>query len=180
MKKLVILTIAAMFAMMSSMAFAQAGNTATGTLTVTATVNSSITLVFVSDPAGVALASGSGTNTATLAFGNVQAFGGALTAGTTRTVGATSFTVSSPVDVVVSKANSASTTYKLTAQLAAAPANTETLSVGGVAVTNTAAATIGATVNYGSTPEVVALTIPFAVASGTAITDAINFTATSN
>ena len=164
----------------ASAAHAQAGNTATGTLTVTATVNSSINLVFNSDAAGVALASGAGTNAATLAFGNVSAFG-AVAAGITRTVVAgTSFTVSTPVDVLVSKANSSSANYTLKAQLGAADA-TNTWAVAGNTITNAAATTLTATGTYGSNAaEAIALTVPFTTASGTAISNTINFTATSN
>ena len=134
MKKVVLLTIFAALMMISSAAVAQ---TATGTLTVTATVNGSIQLVFNSDAAGVALSSGAGTNAATLAFGNVSAFG-AISAGIVRTTTATTFTVSSAVDVLVSKTNSTSANYKLTAQLGSADA-VNTWQVGGVTVTNAAA-----------------------------------------
>lgn len=181
MKKLILLTItAAMILMMSSMAMAQAGNTASGTLTVTATVNSSINLVFNSDAAGVTLSSGAGTNAATLAFGNVSAFG-AIGANITRTVVAgTSFTVSTPVDVLVSKANSSSANYTLKAQLGTADA-TDTWQVAGNTITNAAPTTITATGAYGSNAaEAIAITVPFTTASGTSISNTINFTATSN
>jgi hypothetical protein len=180
-KKLVLVTItAALMLMISSAAMAQAGDTANGTLTVTATVNSGITLVFNSDAAGVPLSSGAGTNNATLAFGNISAFG-PVAVGVTRTVVAgTSFTVSTPVDVQVSKANSTSANYTLKAQLGAADA-TNTWQVGGTTVTSAAAATITATGTYGANaPEAVAITVPFTTASGTAISNTINFTATSN
>src|SRR5262245_33925311 len=114
MKKVVLLTILAALMMTSSAAVAQL--TANGTLTVTATVQGSIGLVFNSDAAGVALSAGAGTNTATLAFGNISAFG-TIAAGIVRTTTATTFTVSSAVDVLVTKTNSASANYKLTAQL---------------------------------------------------------------
>ena len=181
MKKLALIVITiAMFAMMSSMAFAQAGNTASGTLTVTATVNSSINLVFNNDAAGVALSSGAGTNAATLAFGNVSAFG-AIAANITRSVVAgTSFTVSTPVDVLVTKSNSTSANYTLKAQLGAADA-TNTWQVAGNTVTSAAAATITATGAYGSNAaEAIAITVPFTTAGGTNISNTINFTATSN
>lgn len=181
MKKLALIVITiAMFAMMSSAAFAQAGNTASGTLTVTATVNSSINLVFNNDAAGVALSSGAGTNAATLAFGNVSAFG-AIAANITRSVVAgTSFTVSTPVDVLVTKSNSTSANYTLKAQLGAADA-TNTWQVAGNTVTSAAAATITATGAYGSNAaEAIAITVPFATAGGTNISNTINFTATSN
>lgn len=174
MKKLIAILFAA--AMTSTLAAAQ--STATGTLTVTATVNSSITLTFVTDANGVALGS-SGTNAATLAFGSVQAFGGTLATNVTRTTGASSFTVSSPVDVKVDKANAASASYKLTAQLGTADGNT--WSVGGVGLSNTAANPITATGAYGTATNFpVAVTIPFSVAGGTSINNSIIYTATAN
>jgi len=177
MKKLTVLTVLAIAVMMISSA--AAAQTATGTLTVTATVNSSINLVFNSDAAGVALSSGAGTNTARLAFGNVSAFG-AVAAGITRTTTATTFTVSTPVDVLVTKANSASANYTLKAQLGAADA-VNTWQVGGTTVTNAAQATITATGTYGSNvAEAIALTIPFTTANATAISNTINFTASAN
>ncbi len=176
MKKVMLLTIFAALMMISSAAVAQ---TANGTLTVTATVQGSIQLVFNSDPAGVALSSGAGTNTATLAFGNVSAFG-AVAAGVVRTTTASNFTVSSAVDVLVSKTNSASANYKLTAQLNSADA-VNSWTVGGVAVTNASAAQITATGAYGSNLNFpVAITIPFTTASGTAISNVITYSATAN
>jgi len=166
-------------AMMMISSFAAAQTTASGTLSVTATVNGSISLVFDSDAAGVAL-SGSGTNAATLAFGTVQAFGGTLTTGVTRTTAANSFTVSSPFDVNVAKANLTSANYTLKAQLNAAD-TTNTWQVGGVTVTSGAAATITGTGTYNADNQIsLALTIPFTTASGTSISNSINFTATAN
>ncbi|HZE23102.1 MAG TPA: hypothetical protein VE054_03840, partial [Blattabacteriaceae bacterium] len=112
MKKVTLLTIFAALMMISSAAVAQ--TTASGTLTVTATVTGSINLVFNSDGSGLALASGAGTNAATLAFGNVSAFG-AIPAGIVRSTTASTFTVSSAVDVLVTKTNSTSANYSLTA-----------------------------------------------------------------
>ena len=178
MKKLFFVTNAsALLLLISSAAFAQ---TATGTLTVTATVNSSLTLVFNDDASGVPLSSGAGTNAATLSFGNVSAFG-AVGAGITRTVVAgASFTVSTPVDVLVSKANSASANYTLKAQLGAADP-VDTWSVAGTTVTSASAATVTATGTYGSNAsEAIAITVPLSTASGTLISNTINFTATAN
>jgi hypothetical protein len=161
--------------LLSSFASAQ---TANGTLTVTATVQGSINLVFISDPAGVVLG-GSGTNAATLAFGNVSAFG-AVSAGVFRSVAANSFTVSSAVDVNVTKTNSASANYKLTAQLGSADA-VNTWQVGGITITNTSATPITATGTYAANTNFpVAITVPFTTASGTAISNTINYTATAN
>lgn len=175
MKKVTLIAIAAAVMMFSSLASAQ---TANGALTVTATVTGSINLVFNSDAAGVAL-TGAGSNAATLAFGNVSAFG-ALGGGITRSATASDFTVSSPFDVLVTKTNSASANYTLKAQLNAADA-VNSWQVGGVAVTNAAQSTVTATGAYGSNvPFSLALTIPFASASGTSISNVVNFTATAN
>jgi hypothetical protein len=177
MKKVTLLAIFAVLMMISSVAVAQ--TTASGTLTVTATVNGSIQLVFNSDAAGVALSSGAGTNAATLAFGNVSAFG-AVAAGVVRSTTATTFTVSSAVDVQVSKTNSASANYTLKAQLGAADA-TNTWSVGGVAVTSAAQSTLTATGAYAANSNFpVAITVPFTTASGTLISNSINYVATAN
>jgi len=176
MKKVLLLTIFAALMMISSAAVAQ--TTASGTLAVTATVNGSIQLVFNTHTGGVALGS-PGTNAATLDFGPVSAFG--VIPGTiARTTTATSFTVSTPVDVLVTKTNSASANYKLTAQLGSADA-VNTWSVGGVAVTNAAAAQITATGTYGANSNFpVAITVPFTTASGTLISNTINYVATAN
>ncbi len=175
MKKLVAIFFAV--AIMTSFAAAQ---TPTGTLTVSATVNGSISLVFNSDAAGVALSSGAGTNAATLNFGNVSAFG-ALAAGVSRPAPtATNFTVSTPVDVLVSKANSPSANYTLTAQLNSADA-INNWAANGAAFTSATAGTATATGAYGSNvPVTLAITIPFTTASGTTISNIVNFTATAN
>ncbi|HKD81800.1 MAG TPA: hypothetical protein VKH81_19055 [Candidatus Angelobacter sp.] len=180
MKKVMLLTIFAALLLISTGAVAQ---TANGTLTVNATVTGSIQLVFNTDAAnGVALSSGAGTNTATLDFGNVSAFGALGSPKIVRSVGATNFTVSSAVDVLVSKTNSASANYTLTAQLGSADA-VNSWQVGGVTVTNGSAAQITAAGTYGGasgTNFPVAITIPFTTASGTAISNTINYTATAN
>lgn len=177
MKKVVLLTIFAALMMISSAAVAQ--TTASGTLSVSATVTGSINLVFNSDASGLALSSGAGTNAATLAFGNVSAFG-PISAGIVRSTTATTFTVSSAVDVLVTKVNSASANYSLTAQLGSAPGGNN-WSVGGVAVTNTAAAPITATGTYAANSNFpVAITVPFTTPSGTLISNTINYVATAN
>jgi len=176
MKKVMLLTIFAALMMISSAAVAQ--TTASGTLTVTATVTGSINLVFNSDPSGVTLGS-SGTNAATLAFGNVSAFG-AISAGIVRSTTASNFTVSSAVDVLVTKTNSASANYTLKAQLGSADA-VNTWTVGGVAVTNAAQSTLTATGTYAANSNFpVAITVPFTTASGTLISNTINYVATAN
>lgn len=157
--------------------FASAQVTSSGTLAVTATVASSISMVFASNGAGVAL-TGAGTNAATMAMGNISAYG-TLSAGVSRVVGASNFTVSSPFNVQVSKSNSASANYSLTAQLASADA-TNTWALGATTITSGAAASIAATGAYASSvPYTLNLTVPLASGAG-AISNTLNFVATAN
>jgi hypothetical protein len=152
---------------------------ANGTLSVTATVAGSVNLAFNSDASGLALTSGSGSNNAALGFGTIQGYGGVVPAGVTRTVTAgTSFTVSTPVDVSVTKYNSNSANYTLTAALGAADA-VNTWTVGGVALTTTQKQ-ITATGAYAATgAQAIALTVPF-TSTTAAISNTINFVATAN
>ena len=96
------------------------GQTSSGTLTVTATVQSSISLTFITDTNGVAL-TGSGTNVATLNFGNVSQYISPPSK-VTQTIAATTFTVSTPFDVSVVKSNLMSANYTLTAEVQTADA----------------------------------------------------------
>src|ERR1700675_4637203 len=86
--------------------------TGSGSLGVTATVQGSINLTFVTDASGLAV-TGTTTSTASLPFGNVAMYGGSVPTHVTKTVNATSFDLSTPFDVRVDLANSASTTYTL-------------------------------------------------------------------
>jgi hypothetical protein len=161
--------------LMSSPLFA---TNASGTVAVTATVASSVSLTFVSDPAGITLG-GTGTAAATIAFGNVQAYGGAVPANVTKTVnGVINWTLSTPFDVVVEVANQVSPTYTLTAQLNAADA-VDTWKIGASTITSAAATTLTAAGAYGTTAYTLGLTIPFGKAPG-AIANTVNFVATAN
>jgi len=154
-----------------------AQTTASGTLAVNATLQSSISMVFNTDAAGVALGS-AGTNAATLNFGNISAYG-TLAANVSRTVAATSFTVSTPFDVRVDKSNSASANYSLTAQLNAADA-VNSWALSGSAVASGAATTLTAAGTYGSsTAYSLALTVPMSSVAPS-ISNTINFVATAN
>jgi hypothetical protein len=158
-------------------AFAAAQDTSSGTLTVTATVESSIGLTFENDAAGVSM-SGAGTNAATMALGTISAYNTISTPGVTRTLGASSFTVSSPFGVKVVKANSASSNYTLSAALASAD-STNTWTVNSTALTTTSQ-TLGSTYGYGSAiAHTVYLTVPFSASTG-AISKVLNFTAVAN
>jgi hypothetical protein len=152
--------------------------TASGTVGVTATVVSSMSLTFVTDASGITLG-GSGTSAATIAFGSVQAYGGSVPTGVTRTVnGTTNWKLATPFDVVVAIANQTSANYTLTAQLSSSDA-VNTWQLGSTTVTSASAATLTATGTYGTTVYTLNLTIPFTEAAG-AISNTINFVATAN
>src|ERR1700676_2801055 len=96
--------------------------TGSGTLGVTATIAGSINLTFVTDASGLAV-TGTGTSTASLAFGTVSMYGGSVPTNVTKVDnGTTSFSLSTPFDVRVDLANSASTAYTLNATLGTADA----------------------------------------------------------
>src|SRR6266851_7409447 len=158
------------------------GETSSGALTVTATVDPSISLTFHSDASGVPL-SAEDSAAATLAFGHVKAFGYTPAAGVTQAVvagaGVTSFSVATPFDVLVMKANTTSGDYSLTAGLNSVDSiNTWTIDtktiIGGATQSITTAGVYG-------TGEVHTLkvVIPFSEAAG-AVSNVINFVATAN
>ena len=157
------------------LSFAQS---ASGTLAVTATLQSSISMVFNSNAGGVTLG-GAGTNAATLNFGNISAYG-TLAANVSRSVGASSFTVSTPFNVEVDKSNSSSPNYALTAQLASADA-VNTWALNGTGITNASATTVAASGAYGSpgTAYTLALTVPMSNTAAS-ISNTIDFVATAN
>jgi hypothetical protein len=150
--------------------------TASGTLGVTATVAGSISLTFITDVAGVALTN-SGTSAATVPFGTVSMSGGSVPAHVTKTVnGTTSFTLSTPFDVLVTLANSASTTYTLTATLATADL-TNTWLIGAIDMSAGAAHALTAAGEFGAVvPYTLNLTVPASEVAGT-ITNSIGFSA---
>jgi hypothetical protein len=130
--------------------------------------------------AGGVLLSGVITNppAATLAFGNVSTLG-SLSPGVQRIVGATSFTVSSPVGVRVLKNGlPRSTTYRLNARLTALPPLV-TIQVNGQALSATPT-TIVPSLEYSITyPYTISLGIPFSQPSGP-VSVGIEFTAVAN
>ena len=150
-----------------------------GTLNVTATVDGSINLTFVSDGSGVSL-TGSGSATATVPFSTVSAYGSAPAAGITRTVtGETSFSVATPFDVRVVKANTASANYTLKATLSSADATNAWL-LNAVDVSDGTEKTITATGAYSTNAsQTLKVTVPFSNTTGS-VSNSISFTATAN
>ena len=163
----------------------QAQNTATGVINGTLVNKNGISIQFDSDPAGVTLGA-AGTNAATANFGTVSAFG-ALAAGVTRPgVTAANFTVRTIFDVQVVSGGLTSTTYTLTANLAAAAPTGMSYKVDAVTLT-TAAQTIQVNGAYNTdiahNLDLVVLTAAPGAggpAVNTPITTTINFTATAN
>src|SRR5579872_933462 len=155
------------------------GQTSSGTVNVTATVQSAISLTFVTDANGVPL-TGSGTNAATLAFGNVSQYTTAPP-NITETIGANAFTVSTPFDIAVAKSNITSPNYALTAEVQTADAvNTWTIDTFPLTILPAAATSLTVTGAYGSNVmHTLYLTIPFS-AGASVISNSINFVATAN
>jgi hypothetical protein len=178
MKKAILLTSALSAFVLIGAANAQVAGS--GTMGVTATVQGSILLTFVTDPSGLAV-TGTTTSAASLPFGSVQMFGGTVPANVTKTVnGLLSFDLTTPFDVRVDLANSASATYILTAVLATAdPVNVWTLAASNLSASGTPT-NMNATGAYATpTSYALKLHIPATAAAGL-ITNSIGFTATAN
>jgi hypothetical protein len=97
--------------------------TATGTLAVTATVENSFSLTFATDSGSGVTLSGSGTNAATVPFGTVydgMSSTSTITVNTSPSGGfcTSCFSVATNVNLSVSAADAASTSYTLQAELA--------------------------------------------------------------
>jgi hypothetical protein len=147
----------------------------------------SLSFTLQSDASGLTLG-GSGTNLASMSFGSMQAFGGAVPSGVTKTTAGSSWTISTPFDVKVTCTNlisllpcnlAISTSYVLTAQLQSADAS-NTWKVGGFTLTNTSASILTSSASYGQvTAYVFALTVPFTESPGT-ISNHVNLVAIAN
>jgi hypothetical protein len=170
--KFILTSVLSAFALIG-VASAQTGS---GTLGVSATVQGSINLTFVTDGSGMAV-TGTGTSTASLPLGSVRMYGGSVPANVTKTVNSTtSFSLSTPFDVKVDLANSASATYTLTATLATAD-STNVWLIGATDISSAAAFALTAVGEYGTaTPYTLHLTVPATEAAG-AISNSIGFTA---
>jgi len=128
----------------------------------------SLTLIFRSDATGISLG-GTGTSAATMNFGNVRAYGGVVPAGVTKSInGTTSWTLSTPIDVKVTKSGlGTSANYTMTAQLQTSGL-TYTWKLGPATLTSAFPATVTAAGVYSArTAYTFSLTIPFSAAAGT-------------
>jgi len=138
-----------------------------------------ISVQFITDPSGLSL-TGSGTAAATAAFGTVQAYGGTIPTGVTKTVGASNWILSTPIDVLVQKGtlDVLSTSYTLTAALQASDLN-HTWKFNSVTLSTTASIITASGVYAATVVYNFSLTVPFSTAAG-AINNTINFTVTAN
>ena len=172
MKNRLILTLVLSAFALTGVANAQTGS---GTLGVSASVQGSINLTFVTDASGLAV-TGTTTSTASLPFGNVSMYRGTVPTNLTKPVHATSFDLTTPYDVRVDLANSASTTYTLTATLAAAD-SINTWSLGAIDISAAAPHALTAAGEFGTAvPYTLKLTVPASATAGS-ISNTINFTA---
>jgi hypothetical protein len=176
--------LAMMTLLLSGAAYAQ-NPTASGVINATLINKNGISIQFNTDPGGVTLGA-AGTSAATANFGTVSAFG-PLSGGVSRpSVTAANYTVRTIFDVQVIQGGLASTTYTLTANLAAAAPTGLSYKVDAVTL-STASQTIQTNGGYNTDIAhnldlVVSTAAPGAggPAVGTPITTVINFTATAN
>jgi hypothetical protein len=165
-------------AVLSVPTFAMAVENASGTLTVTGTVASSISLTIESADGTFTLG---GTAAASTDLGTVSKYGTAPT-GFTITRGGSSWTLSSDngIGVKVVKANLASTVYTLSAKLGSVPDTGVVWTVGAITANATTIQTIGSGVAYGTAYTYAwSIVIPDTLATATAISNVIQFSAVS-
>ncbi len=158
---------------------------ATGRLTVTMSVQSSISLVVQNNPAapsaGFCLLTNAGTNTVGLDLGTAAFPGNSYVGcGAYAHIGGAFYQVSSAFDVVVTKANTSSPSYRLAAEISAAPPANVIWLVNNTTLNNTGFTALDAADTYGArvtkTLQVqVKNTVPAQV-----LTETITFLATAN
>lgn len=155
-----------------------------GSLAISLTVQSSISLVFETSAGGCALTN-SGTNDVGLYLGYAVFMGGGTYqgCGTLTKLNGARYQVSTPFDVVVTKANSASPNYRLSAWLSTLPPtdvawvlNPDT---NGNGTTLTTTQQYYTTTNYGRLTQVLAVQVKNPVNSQT-LAETINFMAMAN
>jgi len=159
--------------------------TASGTINATLINKNGIALVFDPDPSGVTLG-GAGSSAASLNLGTIAAYG-TLSPGVTLTnVGTSSFTVQTYFDVEVIEGGLTSTSYTLSAKLAAAAPTGLSYVVDGVTLT-TAAKHIQTNGTYNTNVQhILSLVVSTAAPGaggptvGSPLTTTLDFTATSN
>jgi hypothetical protein len=167
---------------LSAFAFTGVANaqvSGSGTMGISASIAGSILLTFVTDASGMTV-TGTTTSTASLPLSTIKMYGGTVPGNVTKQVfGTSSFTVSTPFDVLVNVANDTTTNYTLSVTLSTTdPTNTWTL--GGTDITDGSAHTLAATGAYATqVPYTLVISIPASEAAFT-LGNSISFTATAN
>lgn len=157
---------------------------ASGTLTITANLQGSIQLVFDNNASvgqvGYCPLTNAGTNNAGLDLGTASnATGDSLPCvNFIRNFAPATYQVSSAFDVVVSKANTASASYRLAATISAVPPANVTWLMNSLPLT-TAPQTLQAANPYGRTTETIRVQVKNSVPAQV-LTEVINFVATAN
>jgi hypothetical protein len=128
--------------------------TASAQLNITLTVQSSITLVFNNNPGvgspGFCPLSNAGTSNVGLDLGSAAFPGNTnATCGNYTHLTASFYQVSSAFDVLVTKSNSSSPSYRLAAEISSAPPQGVIWLIDNVTLTNTAFTTLDTARNYG-------------------------------
>ncbi len=145
-------------------------------LSVPMVMQASIALTFQTVGGGITLG-GSGTDTATLAMGNISRYG-SVPAGVTRTTGAANYTVSTPVGVRVTVASESSTSYFLRSRITTT--SVHSWIVNGVTLTTTAQV-IATNRAYATTYSYpLDIQIADAQTTGLGISTVVNFNAVAN
>jgi len=141
--------------LMSLAGVAAQAQTSSAQLSISLSVQSSISLIFQNNPnvntPGFCPLTNSGTNNVGLDLGTA-AFPGSFHTSTCVNyahVGAAFYQVSSAFDVVVSKANTSSPSYRLAAEISTAPPANVVWLVNNVTLSNTAFVALDAADNYG-------------------------------
>jgi hypothetical protein len=139
----------------------------------------SLTLTFSSNASGISIG-GTGTASASMALGKVQAYGGTVPTGVTKSVnGTTNWTLSTPVNVKVTKSGVTSSSYSMLAELASSD-TTLTWKFGSATLSSTSYSTVTTSGVYSTaTPYTFSLTIPFS-ASARTVNNTIDILVTSN
>ena len=153
-------------------------------LTVTATVQNSISLVFMNNPSvgstGFCPLTNAGTNNAILDLGTAQAVTGDSLpcVAYVWNAGGGTYDVSSAFDVLVTKANTPSTNYRLAVSISAAPPANVNWIMNALTMT-TVPQTLQAANAYGRTTETLHVRVKNSVPAQV-LTETIFFTATAN
>jgi hypothetical protein len=150
----------------------------TGTLGVTATMQGSLNLTFETDPSGMAV-TGSTTSTASPPIGTVKIYSGTAPANVNKMMGSGYFSLSTPIDVRVDVANSASTGYTLTATLSEADVSLGWALGGNIIASGNSSVLTTTGVYATAVPYTLNLVAPASAAAGQTA-NSIGFTAVGN